>query len=78
MLTVTTTELKQNLEKYLALAHKESITITRDGVPVARLTSPQGKKKKGLVEQLTGIIPDDGTTLYDIRGERLSAEKVTH
>ena len=74
MLTVTTAELEQNLEKYLALAHKESITITRNGVPVARLTAP-GRNPKNLVSQLTGIIPNDGATMDEIRGERLGAGK---
>ena len=77
MLTVTTTELKQNLGKYLALAHKQSIVITRNGIPVARLTAPQ-EKEQSLVSQLTGIIPNDGTDMDDVRRERLKEDEDPH
>lgn len=39
-MSITATELKTNLSKYLLLAEKEDIYITRNGRVVAKLTSP--------------------------------------
>ncbi len=77
MLTVSTTELKQNLGKYLTLVDKENIIITLDGIPVAKL-SPAKEKEVNLVSQLVGIIPNDGTTMDDVRRERLREDKDPH
>lgn len=68
MLQITATEFKKNLGKYLALINKDDIIITRNGIPIAQLISP---KEKSLVNQLIGIIPDDGYTTDDARKERL-------
>lgn len=68
MLQVTATEFKKNLGKYLAMIYKEDIIITRNGVPIAQVTTP---KDKSLVQKLIGIIPDDGYTMEDARRERL-------
>ena len=68
MLQVTTTEFKENLSKYLTLANKDEIIITRNGVPIAQVSPP---KKESLVNELIGIIPDDGYTIDDARKERL-------
>ncbi len=68
MLQVTTTEFKRNLSKYLTLANKDEIIITRNGVPIAQVSPP---KEKSLVNKLIGIIPDDGYTIDDAREERL-------
>lgn len=39
---VSTTEVLSDFDKYLDLAAKEEILITRDGVPVARLIGLDG------------------------------------
>ncbi|OEF96882.1 hypothetical protein BHF68_07000 [Desulfuribacillus alkaliarsenatis] len=65
---VTATEFKKNLGKYLTLVNKEEIIITRNGIPIAQISPP---KKKSIVNQLIGIIPDDGYSLDDARMERL-------
>jgi len=68
MLQVTATEFKKNLGKYLAMINKDEIIITRNGIPIAQVITP---KDKSLVNQLIGIIPDDGYTMEDARRERL-------
>ncbi|SHJ40188.1 prevent-host-death family protein [Dethiosulfatibacter aminovorans DSM 17477] len=70
MLKITSTELKQNLGKYLTIVNKEEIIITRNGIPVAKLTIPT-ENEMNLVSQLIGVIPDDGYTIEDSRKERL-------
>ncbi len=70
MLQITATEFKKNFGKYLARVNKEDIIITRNGIPVAQVTIPQGEKIS-LVNQMIGIIPNDGYTLKEARKERL-------
>lgn len=40
MMSITATELKQNLSKYLLLSMTEDIYITRNGKVVSKLTNP--------------------------------------
>jgi len=68
VLQVTSTEFKRNLSKYLTLVNKDEIIITRNGVPIAQISPP---KERSLVNQLIGIIPDDGYTIDDAKKERL-------
>lgn len=69
-MSITATELKENLGKYLLLAEKEDIFITKNGKVVAKLTSPfEGRIK--IAESLAGIIPAD-ITLEEAREERLN------
>ncbi len=70
MLQITATELKQNLGKYLSIVNKEEIIITRNGIPVAKLSIPK-EKEMSLVSQLIGVIPNDNYTTQDARRERL-------
>lgn len=68
-MSITATELKANLGKYLLLAASEDVYITRNGKVVARLTSPF-QDKLDIVDSLYGSIP--GTiTLEEARDERL-------
>lgn len=68
-MSITATELKANLGKYLLLAASEDVYITRNGKVVARLTSPF-QDKLDLVDSLYGSIP--GTvTLDEAQKERL-------
>ena len=68
-MSITATELKSNLGKYLLLAASEDIYITRNGKVVARLTSPF-QDRLNTVDLLFGSIPAD-ITLEEARDERL-------
>lgn len=69
-MSITATELKANLSKYLLLAASEDIYITRNGKVVARLTSPF-QDKLNTVDSLFGSIPAT-MTLEEARDKRLS------
>lgn len=60
-MTITATELKANLSKYLLLAEKEDIYISRNGKVVAKLGSPFQDKEK-LVEDLFASVPSTMNT----------------
>lgn len=68
-MSITATELKTNLSKYLLLAAKEDIYITRNGKTIAKLTSPYQNRMEAL-NSLYGCIPDD-TSEEEAREERL-------
>ena len=68
-MSITATELKTNLSKYLLLAATEDIYITRNGKTVARLTSPY-QNKMDILESLYGSLPND-ITEEEARNERL-------
>lgn len=68
-MSITATELKANLGKYLVLATTEDIFITRNGKTIAKLTSPY-KSKLDIVEELSGSVPAT-MTLEEAREERL-------
>lgn len=70
-MSITATELKENLGYYLSLAKEETIFITRNGRDVAVLTSPV-KTKMDSLNSLIGIIPDTGMSVEDYRAERLA------
>lgn len=53
---VTATEFKSNFGKYLELAARQDIFITRNGKNIARLTSPT-IDKLSILDNLVGIIP---------------------
>ena len=69
-MSITATELKENLSKYLKLAEIEDIYITKNGKVVAKLSNPNTDKVK-IAESLIGILPQD-ITLEDAQKERLS------
>ena len=69
-MSITATELKQNLGKYLILASTEDIYITRNGKVIAKLTNPF-QSRVDTAKSLFGIIPAD-ITLDEARAERLS------
>ena len=70
-MSITATELKQNLGYYLALAATENIYITKNGKEIAVLSDPR-KEKVQFLQSLKGIIPNDGKTLEDYKNERLA------
>jgi len=67
---VTTTELKQDLKKYLDLAKKEDVLISRNGKVIARLVSPY-KDKVAIAKSLFGVLETD-MTLEESKDDRLS------
>jgi antitoxin (DNA-binding transcriptional repressor) of toxin-antitoxin stability system len=68
-MSVTATELKMNLEKYLTLAETEDIFITKNGKVIAKLTNPNADRVE-TAKSLFGIIPAD-ITAEEARDERL-------
>ena len=69
-MSITTTELKENLNKYLQLSETEDIFITKNGRIIAKLSNPFEDRIK-IAESLAGIIPAD-ITLEEAREERLN------
>lgn len=71
---VTATELKNNLGKYLELVHHDdSIIITKNGEPIAKII-PFFIDKKAILDSLVGLASEDGLSLDDIKAERLSRQ----
>ena len=69
-MSITATEFKMNLGKYLLLSQTEDIYITKNGKVVAKLTNPN-QDRVDIAKSLFGIIPAD-ITVEDAREERLS------
>ena len=71
---VTATEFKTNLGKYLEMAKKQDIFITKNGKSIARLTSPT-VNKLALLDNLVGVLPQDNAMdEVAIREERLTRQ----
>lgn len=68
-MSITATELKLNLGKYLVLAETEDIYITRNGKVVAKLCNPF-QDRVDMAKSLFGILPSD-ISLEESREERL-------
>lgn len=68
-MSITATELKANLGKYLLLAATEDIFITQYGRVVAKLTNPFQDRVE-IAESLFGILPQT-MTLEEVKAERL-------
>ncbi|MDE7323422.1 MAG: type II toxin-antitoxin system prevent-host-death family antitoxin [Lachnospiraceae bacterium] len=71
-MSITATELKQNLGKYLLLSAKEDILITKNGKTIAKLTNPN-QNRVNTAKSLFGILPEDAS-LEDTKEERLNAK----
>ncbi len=69
-MTITVTELKSNLSKYLLLSATEDIYITKNGKIISKLTDPFQDRVQ-IVESLVGILPDT-MTAEEVRKERLT------
>ena len=69
-MSITATELKSNLGKYLLLAATEDIFITKNGKVVAKLSNPY-QDRVDIAKSLFGVLPDD-LTLQESREERLN------
>ncbi|MGN0608342.1 MAG: type II toxin-antitoxin system Phd/YefM family antitoxin [Oscillospiraceae bacterium] len=71
-MSITATELKMNLGKYLLLAETEDIYITKNGKIIAKLSNPNADRVE-MAKSLLGIIPAD-VTPEDAKAER--ADKI--
>ena len=70
-MSITATELKNNLGKYLMMAATEDIFITRNGKVVAKLSNPH-QDRVDIAKSLFGILPNE-PTLEQAREERLNS-----
>ncbi len=68
-MSITATELKSNLSKYLLLASTEDVYITQYGKVVAKLTNPF-QDRMNIAQSLFGILPQT-TTYEEAQEERL-------
>ena len=57
---ITATELKTNIGRYLELAEREEIVITRNGKRIAKLVDAN-RDKPDIVRSLRGILPSNAT-----------------
>ena len=72
LMTITITELKNNVSKYLELAQKEEVLITKRGKVIAQLSKP---KKLIALDDLVGIAKGDSeVSLEEIKKERLAKQ----
>jgi hypothetical protein len=67
---ITATELKLNMGKYLSMAAKRDIYITKNGQRIARLTNPS-PDRVAMLDSLVGIAGAEDISLEDIKKERL-------
>ena len=72
---ITATEFKTNIGKYLILAAKEDIIITKNGKCIAKLSDAAGDKTD-IVKSLIGILPNS-ISESEAREERLSKHECT-
>lgn len=68
-MSITATELKNNLGKYLSLSATEDIYITKNGKVVAKLTNPY-QDRVDVAKSLFGILPADAD-LEEAKAESL-------
>ena len=68
-MSITATELKNNLSKYLLLSATEDVYITRNGKVISKLTNPF-QARVDIAKSLFGVIPAD-ITLEQAREKRL-------
>lgn len=68
-MSITATELKMNLSKYLLLSATEDIYITRNGKVISKLTNPF-QERVDIAKSLFGVIGND-VDLDKARDERL-------
>ena len=69
---VTATEFKTNLGRYLDLAEKETIVITRNGRRIAKLMDANQDATE-IVRSLRGILPA-GASVSEAKEGRLSRQ----
>ena len=68
-MSITATELKQNLGRYLLLAATDDVYITKNGKVVAKLSNPN-HDRVNMAKSLFGVLPQD-ITLEEAKNERI-------
>jgi antitoxin (DNA-binding transcriptional repressor) of toxin-antitoxin stability system len=68
-MSITATELKENLSKYLLLSATQDIYITKNGKVISKLSNPFQDRVE-IAKSLFGSVPAD-MTLEEAREERL-------
>lgn len=71
-MSITATELKNNLGKYLLLSATEDIFITKNGKVIAKLTNPHQDRVE-VAKSLFGILPKEAD-LDRAKAERLAGK----
>ena len=73
-MTITATDFKTKLGKYLEIVSSEDIFITKNGKVIAQLSKPQTNKISAL-RSLVGIAESESEASFDdIREERLKRQ----
>lgn len=67
---ITATEFKLNMGKYLSMASRQDIFITKNGQRIAKLTNPS-PDRVAMLDSLVGIAQGADISLDDIKKERL-------
>lgn len=67
MRTITATELKENLKKYLELGLTEDILVTKNGKPMVKISSANSSSWDNFVSKYKGICKNDEKDLDDPR-----------
>lgn len=70
---VTATEFKMNMGKYLSLASRRDIYITKNGQRIAKLTNPS-PDRVAMLDSLVGIARTEDISLESIKEERLEKQ----
>lgn len=70
-MSITATELKMNLGKYLLLSATEDIFITKNGKIISKLTNPY-QDRVDIAKSLFGAVPNN-VSYEDAMEERLNA-----
>lgn len=71
-MSISATELKNNLGKYLILAATEDVFITKNGKIIAKLTNPYQDRVE-TAKSLFGVLPKDAN-MEEAKRERLGAK----
>ena len=71
-MSITATELKKNLGKYLMLSATEDVFITKNGRVVAKLTNPH-QNRVDTAKSLFGVLPKNAD-INTARAERLESK----
>lgn len=71
-MSISATELKNNLGKYLILSATDDVLITKNGKVIAKLTNPYQDRVE-TAKSLFGILPKDAD-IEESKSERLGAK----
>ena len=72
-MTITATEFKKNLGKYMQLALTEDVYITKNGTVLVKMSNPN-KDKVDILNSLVGAAADNGMTVDEIKAARLERQ----